>query len=587
MHHFCCILAIFFLATLPVAATAQTFDIESSTYLGGPGEDRIQGVRIQRDGTIVLAATLSAKPPGAAPTTRLGGATEASQGAVLRVSPDGKKLLSVTYVAEEVLDLALGPQDEIVVAAGADGVVALGAKAKEIVWQEKVKDVVHRVDVSSGGVVAALTTSNPKDAQSSAGSGRVHLFSLTGMPMVDFAGWRNTQDVCVDQASKSVTLIGWRQASAFDGKSSKPVQIAYLRSVDFEGKTRWTLYDWSTDRGAQDFLNRPENNMADTRGYRCSLGEDGKLYAGFEAAGGNHIFRYSPTDLSKKVQIVGGDAYHQFFNSRAEHKLFFARFDPDTGDYLLGQQFAGRLGSGRANAVRMRGGELRADAQGRVLVTGAAASGLPIDTLPPGTGSYTGGAYLLFMSADFSKRLFINRPSASATGHGADLRTFEPGRPNIVQVGSTETEKEMLLKDAIQQTFGGGKTDGFLTVLNGVVPPGWDPDAPTQPPTDMGFTAGMDMSPTPPADMGTGPTVDDMGQTTQPDSGTPGLPPAQDAGNTSEMDPVSFGKEPDSSPEESGCGCTSSGTRRLDPAALLLGVFGLLGVCCRRRFRSH
>ena len=55
-----------------------------------------------------------------------------------------------------------------------------------------------------------------------------------------------------------------------------------------------------------------------------------------------------------------------------------------TGDFLAGQQFCGRLSSGRANYVATKYGDITADAEGRVFVVGRAAAGLP-----SGAGSFS------------------------------------------------------------------------------------------------------------------------------------------------------------------------------------------------------
>ena len=152
------------------------------------------------------------------------------------------------------------------------------------------------------------------------GSVRIGLFDAEGAELRRFAGHRNTLDIALNASSETVVLIGWRQATANDGMRNEPVQIAYLRGVGTDGVTRWTDYDWSTEVGSPNFINRPENNMADTRGYRVSFGRDGRLLAAFECAGGNHIFRYLPTDIATRSAIVGGDTFHTFSNTRSEHK---------------------------------------------------------------------------------------------------------------------------------------------------------------------------------------------------------------------------------------------------------------------------
>ncbi len=56
-----------------------------------------------------------------------------------------------------------------------------------------------------------------------------------------------------------------------------------------------------------------------------------------QVGGGSHIFRYSPQDIMQKAEIVGGNKHHEFYNSRAEHKNVFARYEPATGEYLAGR----------------------------------------------------------------------------------------------------------------------------------------------------------------------------------------------------------------------------------------------------------
>ena len=68
-------------------------------------------------------------------------------------------------------------------------------------------------------------------------------------------------------------------------------------------------------------------NMADTRGDQITIGDDGKLYAAFEAAGGNHIFFYDPKDIMKRRNDVFPklDGWHFLANTIARtrgHRSF-------------------------------------------------------------------------------------------------------------------------------------------------------------------------------------------------------------------------------------------------------------------------
>ena len=272
---------------------------------------------------------------------------------------------------------------------------------------------------------------------------------------------------------------------------------------------------------------------------------------------------------------MGGDKYHEWFNSRAEHKLFFARFEPDTGEYLLGQQFAGRISSGRTNTVRAKEGEIVADAQGRVALTSAAASSLPIDdaAMYPNTGSYKGGAYLLVMSADFTERLHINRVSPDATGHAVAMRALSAdGPPNIVQVGSTKSKDAMHQVKPWQERYGGGETDAFIAVFTGTIPEGWDPSLTPDPDPDPGLDPAPGLDPDPGLDPAPGLDMD---------------PALQDMGDDM-RDPIALDEDRSETPgvsqeAQEGCGCTTSAATSSWPLALTLGLFGAFGRLIRRR----
>lgn len=445
-------------------AKAQ-FNISSSSYVGDDTDtDQVKGSRIQSDGTIVLAANIGKAKPGNIAPTLLNNVTATAGGAVIRLSADGRTVLSVTRLAEKVNDLALDGSNNIFVAAGTAGIFKLAPNADAVIWNRLSGSYVHRVDAAGDGSSVALVPSNVNGADTNGGAGRITGFDNGGTVVADFTGHNNTQDVCLDGASRTIITVGWRQANAFDGSRSEPVQISYLRGYGYDKTIKWTNYDWSVDRDSPRFINKPENNMADTRGVRCAIGRDGKLYAAYECAGGNHIFRYSTTDVTVKADIVGGDKYHEFSNTRSEHKTFFARYEPATGAYLRGQQLVNRLGSGAGNTILTR--ELTADETGRVYIGGAAAFGLPPLSLnPPGLGAYTGGAWFMVMSADFTQRLFVTRLNASGQTFAMDARTIN-GKASIVWAGQAKSADPQYVLNAVQSTPGGGTIDGFFAVIS-------------------------------------------------------------------------------------------------------------------------
>lgn len=449
------------LVVLVAASNVEAQSVSVSSALGGPMPDAVRAVAIQSDGSILVGGTFPSLTIPSVTIRALGAATNTSAGVVVRLSPDARRVLSAVRVGPMVSDLAIDSSDRAYVAASTAGGLVLAADLASVVRTHDVGDV-RRIDAGADGTYAMLVPSSPANAESTPGEGTVHVFGADGARRSMFAGHRNTLDLAVHSPSQRVVLIGWRQANAFDGTRTEPVQIAYLRGVEFGGTTRWTGYDFSTDMAAPNFINRPTNNMADTRGYRVAVGRDGRLLAAFECAGGNHIFRYDPSDVTRTVSIVGGDAFHTFNNTRSEHKTFFGVFDPATGAYVTGQQIVARLGSGAGNTVRVSEGAITSDEEGRVLLTGASAFGLPLTESLAGTGDYSGGAYLLVMSADLRRRLLVTRVDPGGHGHGVDARG---GR--IAYGGNTsDNGMNFFSRDPLQPSVVGMK-DGFFALFAG------------------------------------------------------------------------------------------------------------------------
>lgn len=496
-------------------AFAAEFGVSASSYLGDAGNtDAVRGVRILSDGKIVIAANLGSAAPGGT-VTLLNGANAATPGAIVRLSEDGKTVLSVTRIAAELRDLAVDANDNLYVAATNDGVFKLDAAATSILWQGAAGNYVHRVDASASGRCVAISTTAPSNADGAAGAGTVWNFDASGVLFASWAGKNNSMDVCMDEASQTIVTIGYRQTSAYgppgDSSGSMPVQISYLRGTDYFGVVKWTAYDWSANTGYDAatksfvagannvipagtsqskidprFINRLKNNMADTRGLRCALGADGNLYAAFECAGGNHIFRNAPCDLAVSGSIVGGDFFHQFINTGAAHKSYIARYDSATGAIALGQQYdtvvSGSGGTPSANTQRMEAGDLAADVNGRLYFGSESASGLAMlpnpyytptagqQTFNPFTAQdYLGGAYFMVMSADFSQRLYVTRLATSGVTHAVAARVLAgESQARIAFAGEADlSDGPIFTLNAVQPQPGYGAQDGFFAVLGG------------------------------------------------------------------------------------------------------------------------
>lgn len=423
------------------------FHLAAASFLGGSGDDDVVvGCAIQSDGKIVLAANLS---PGALPQLKEEIAETA--GFLMWLSPDGQKLLVVKRMPATITDLSLDAKDRLHVGLGDAGLTVLEPNAGGVVEPRSIEGGCLRIDAAPDGHFVALS-----------GAKQIRAYAPSGEELSVTAGRDFCNDVCIDSATRTVVFIGFRNARAFEGKGRYPVQISYVQGNGYDGNQKWVNYDWSTDMESDRFLNKPTNNMADTRAYRCEIGRDGKLYVGFEAAGGNHIFRYSPKDIMQKVAIVGGGQHHSFHASRAEHKLVFCRFDPATGDYLTGQQFCGRLSSGRANGVRMKQGNLAADETGRPYLTGTAGMHIPL-TFDPLPEIDKGGPYLLVMSREFDDRQFVTRLIDNGNGACVDSRRI--GDRQITVYAGGGVPAGMHTEKPLQKTCRGEK-DAFFVVVH-------------------------------------------------------------------------------------------------------------------------
>ena len=426
--------------TSPSFLMAEEVELLASSYLGGKNfDDSVVGAVIQQDGTIVLAANL-----GESARKKLN--VKGNQaGCLLFLSSNGQKLISAQSLAEEVHDLAQDGNDALFLAAGTEGILKCSSDGKQMLW----KKVIETEAKGKKGTARVTRIDAGKEDYVACIEGRkVHIFDTEGKPLGTAAGGQFTCDVCVDSASQTVIQTGFRNANAFDGKRKFPVQICYLRGHHLDGQLKWSNYDWSTKTDSNRFLNKPTNNMADSRGDRCAIGEDGKLYVTFQVAGGNHLFRYHPRDIMKKVSLVGGDNYHKFHNSRAEHKCFFARFEPATGNFLLGQQFCTRRDKGRAGYAATKRGNITADAQGRVYIVGYADPGLPL-TMNPSKSEHTGGGFILVMSSDFQKRLLCTRLCGGAGNPHALAVQTKNGVAHTL-FGGSKMKEGLFLKEPIQ-----------------------------------------------------------------------------------------------------------------------------------------
>jgi hypothetical protein len=432
-----------FIVALPGWAGPFSGDDEvvTSSYFGTAGDrDEVVSAAFREDGSVLLLAN-----------------TGDSSAELVHMDSDGQEVLGNVKLKTRVSDMAFDGQKRIIIATDM-GVARVAPNLSTTEELYKTSDWVKRIDVSEDGRIAALVGGKKHS---------IHWLDPSGKLLQIIPGKNATEDVCIDDASQSIIFTGYRNAYAHDGKKNQPVQICYIRSVDFDGKVKWNHYDWSTDREADNFLNRPENNMADTRGYRCAIGADGLLYIAFESAGGNHLFRYMPDDVMQKADalVADGDDYHKFHNTRSEHKTVIGRFNPETGMPIKILEFTARKNSGDGNSIRIKNGEITADESGRVYLVGRGFFGMPMTYMPEGTGDYTGGPFLAVFNERMNGRVFVTRMTEGGEARAVAVETIKPGYQRIVYGGGPfkPAEKPLFIKNAVRDQPQG--QEGFFAIF--------------------------------------------------------------------------------------------------------------------------
>ncbi|MEO5729156.1 MAG: hypothetical protein ABI134_22055, partial [Byssovorax sp.] len=178
-------------ASLLVSTPARAADWWSTaSYLGGSSGGAVPSAAILSDGTVVLAAVIGDSAPGGKKPVLLNGATEGSGGAILRLSADGKQVLSVTRVAEEVREVAVDGSDGIYVAALGGGLLKLSADGSQLLWKKADGGLCFRVDAGENGEVAALydTSADPAAVSGSKGApAAVFVYDASGAALGNFS----------------------------------------------------------------------------------------------------------------------------------------------------------------------------------------------------------------------------------------------------------------------------------------------------------------------------------------------------------------------------------------------------------------
>ena len=425
------------------------FNVCTATYLGGAGADTPGGVEFAPDNTLVLGGGFPGHDFGVAPTVIAEG-----DGAVIRLSPDGTQVLSVTRLAAAVRDVAVAPDGTIAVAGGF-GVAVLAADGSAALWTAAAGEA-DRVAVGSDGSVAALRGK------------QVDVFSGDGTMLGSFGvSGTSVNDIAVHGDSLSVLATGYRQS---DQGACQQYKSTFIRSYAYDGAINWTNYDWNGE-DVDD-----TEDCADSTGFGLSIGRDGKLYYAAKSDGGNTVHRKDPRDLTVDAPNVATDPYDTPYGLKGANAVgYYARFDPVTGAHEGGQFLVSRkAGPGEdpaaaeANAAPPEKATGLAD--GTIVVIGSSAyltqghDEKSVDGVD--IGAYTAyEPYVLIVSPDFTQRLAWTVFTAAGPGFPRAVAAGEGGAAALFGQSADDAGKGPLITvDPLQAAPGGG-AEAWLTLF--------------------------------------------------------------------------------------------------------------------------
>ncbi len=438
--------------------SATNLVVCSASYLGGSSEDQGSAVEVGSDYSVVFGGTIIGNNFGRSPVNLQAGnsTTPGGNGIIVRTSPSGEQILSVTRLGNSIDDLDVNRSQSTIAVVGDFGLALLSSQANQVLWSKYIgtgggalASSGRRVAVGTNGEVAALFNK------------KVTIFDQQGTQLGQFTpSGKYIEDIAVDSASGSVIVTGFSQK---DGGGCSKLQVAWIRSYSYSGTLKWTNYDWTREQAY-----KPVNNCADTRGVRVAIGRDNLLYFAGQSAGGNTIFRSDPKNLTQSAPNVKYDQYNDAYNTKSNWITYYSRLDPATGNIQKGQIALTRLGDGSGNTIQPRG--ITADENGNVYISGISGAyianrrdmKLSISGQP--LGVYNGfEGFLLVVNKEFtSRKVWTTWTGTNSTSAVSNVFGVSAAK-GIAAIMGTSNGK-MITVNPIQGNNAGGK-DAFFSIF--------------------------------------------------------------------------------------------------------------------------
>jgi len=461
-----------------------------ASWLGGPGDDEITGVGIAKDGTIFLAGNgTGLKLPGTVPVALDSASSVAPQPGddfpnatnfLVHLSGDGQKAIGLAQFTQgnvkikrlKVNDAGdlylLGDSPNSVQLAGAQGsgtfLAQLASDGTAVKWAFFYPGIID-FGLDSNGEFVVLV------------KGHMLRFKPgTSEPLwtVDLPshGDNRPGGMALSPQTGVAAAVGYGMTRT----GHEPYKDPFAYGFDRDGKQLWAL--WNPDPTKEADPKYGGNGlMADTTGVYCATDDQGSLYLGLRADGGNTVTNRDPLDPFQPLDSSVFQGVYQggpgFGFHGASMTSVILRADAKTGTLQKGTYMSAWLTPANANSLLIDGAAGVGNYQ---YVIGD--SGYGFKTKEPWyeapQGGYKGGGFLAVFDRDFNM-------VQAGYFTGSDMQCLDV-RNGLLVIGGSAPEKETgndkTVKDApeityltptykpIQPAFGGGKKDGYFVVFH-------------------------------------------------------------------------------------------------------------------------
>ena len=206
--------------------TATNLEVCSASYLGGQGDNNGTSIEIAPDKSVVLGGTITDNNFGVTPINLQAGNSNSSggNGVIIRMSPEGRKILSVSRLGNTVDDLDIDRTTGNIAVVGDFGFAVIGSHGEQVLWSQYLgsgggatSSNGRRVAVGQNGEIAALF--NKQVTVFDTATNQIGQFTPSG---------KFVEDVAVDSNSQTIIVTGYSQKN---GGGCGQLQVAFNAGV--------------------------------------------------------------------------------------------------------------------------------------------------------------------------------------------------------------------------------------------------------------------------------------------------------------------------------------------------------------------